>query len=344
MNPAVSSLRNEPVLHQRLPTFERPSKRPRQNSIVHSRGPHASPPSELPSKYRKLADSRSLPLPPRATIVQNRVPISALLSLRPPGSPVGGEKPQLPKLSDVLLGSSHIPGGMRSETLSPLSLVSNQAMTSNSQSQTGTPLPKVMSTSPISTHLGTANDAPPPPPQMVPRLPAPVVNVPSGAKRKVIPCPYQFCQKKFSRNSNLKGVFLAIPLYDTEVKHCKPIAHVSNEYFFYSLLFRLWFAVHMRIHTKTYPFACNLCEREFMWSSSLHWHTKWHEKVAMKEAAKRKNEKGSLSSASTETNQGCTCTCVCPVHKTKPISMIGNGVETEKQDVLQARLNEPSTQ
>lgn len=57
-----------------------------------------------------------------------------------------------------------------------------------------------------------------------------------------------------------------------------------------------------------------------MWSSSLHWHTKWHEKVAMREQAKLKGSKTVRpwsAAGNTRIMDACTCKCLCPVHDKK---------------------------
>ncbi|CAN8070635.1 unnamed protein product [Agarophyton chilense] len=106
------------------------------------------------------------------------------------------------------------------------------------------------------------------------------VRKPTSKQNRVIPCPYRDCDKTFSRNSNLK--------------------------------------VHMRIHTGTYPFGCHLCERKFMWSSSLHWHLKWHEKQEPQ-----------------DTSRGRTCNCPCPVHgSTSPVSRTSAGDAREEERTI----------
>lgn len=54
-----------------------------------------------------------------------------------------------------------------------------------------------------------------------------------------------------------------------------------------------------------------------MWSSSLHWHNKWHEKIALREAAKKGAIAGEKGKNGSGDSSKCTCSSACPVHSRK---------------------------
>jgi len=76
-----------------------------------------------------------------------------------------------------------------------------------------------------------------------------------------------------------------------------------------------------------------------MWSSSLHWHIKWHEKVALREAEKEGTVgigKG-IGKANTQNLLGsgaCTCNCICPVHNVIRGTAPDNGFGASKASVI----------
>lgn len=122
---------------------------------------------------------------PIDNVVGSRVAISSLLSLRPTNEqPYIGSV--LPGVRDLI--KNNIPG-QESSDVSTSAILSTSALTS-------LPFPTGTTTIPQVAHIDKRRDM---------YTQRQTQQGTTTTKQKVIPCPYEFCQKTFSRNSNLKG-------------------------------------------------------------------------------------------------------------------------------------------
>lgn len=183
-----------------VPVGERGVKRPRQiHAVSESRSFHHDP----------SLSSASLPHPVHPG--ENRVTISSLVTLHPlPSEPVVTRPVKLPKMHEILRQSLPIPASSTSQEVVFPPKPSNGdrlALHYNSGTAASTLRTRdhLQGTSISELHYNNN-----------PQYTLPSINrysrigksVPH-TKQKMIPCPYDFCDKTFSRNSNLKGKYFA---------------------------------------------------------------------------------------------------------------------------------------
>lgn len=186
---------------------DRPTKRPRKlandGALAHLQTSNTS--AGLPRN--SPLPSEPLPISPPGTYFTSKVPISSLISSRPSPSP-SPVRSELPRMDELLLGSQvHGESGQFSHTApfrpaQPTPTLNTHRMHSEGPSanidsanarafnarafNTREESTSVQGKWPKIHHQADSNSG-------------------GSLKQKVIPCPYEFCQKTFSRNSNLKG-------------------------------------------------------------------------------------------------------------------------------------------
>lgn len=186
---------------------DRLTKRPRKPSTLGSlRHLHAS--SDFGQMIGQLPQTMSgMESTPAETYCPSKVPISSLISAKPTPLSPAAVQGELPRMSDFLLGSKLITDSshQRNDITNRFG-IHPQTVPNASSNMATEPKVDFVDRINMSSSLGAQRARK----SVLGRSgrESRLENSSSTAplKQKVIPCPYEFCEKTFSRNSNLKGM------------------------------------------------------------------------------------------------------------------------------------------